>query len=118
MTTVSTSTAQTLLSSTSNTTSAIKSEIASLEASISSQEEALSSASTDEEETEINEALTELRAERAVAEAKLAQLKSTSEPTPNDPAETLLSGESETIGTSNLSENVEDTPFGERTAYV
>ncbi|MCJ8238823.1 hypothetical protein [Peteryoungia algae] len=78
----------------------------------------MSSATTDDEEAEINEALTELRAALAVAEAKLAQLNPTSEPTAEVPAETLLSGESETIGTSNLSENVEDTPFGERTAYV
>jgi septal ring factor EnvC (AmiA/AmiB activator) len=120
MTTISTSTTttQSLSSSSGNSTSAVKAQIASLQKSISVQEEALGSASTDDEKAEINQTLTELRAQLAQVEAQLAQLKAASENTSEEPANTLLSGESDLIGTTNISGDVDDTPFGERTAYV
>ena len=83
-----------------------------------SQEEALDAAATDDDKAEINEALTELRAQLSKLEAQLAAAKAASEQATSEETAPLLSGESDLIGSSNLTENVEDTPFGERTAYV
>lgn len=109
-----------------DSTAAIKAQISSLQKSISTQEEALSSAETSDEEAEINQELTDLRAELAKLEAQLAQAKAASgenqtqrpEPPPESMANQRMSGESDKIGRTNVPENPEDVPFGERYAYV
>lgn len=109
-----------------DSTAAIKAQISSLQKSISTQEEALSSAETSDEEAEINQELTDLRAELAKLEAQLAQAKAASgedqtqrpERPPESMANQRMSGESDKIGRTNVPENPEDVPFGERYAYV
>ena len=109
-----------------DSTAAIKAQISSLQKSISTQEEALSSAETSDEEAEINQELTDLRAELAKLQAQLAQAKAASgedqtqrpERPPESMASQRMSGESDKIGRTNVAENPEDVPFGERYAYV
>jgi uncharacterized coiled-coil protein SlyX len=117
-TSTSSTTASTLTTSSGNSTSALKAQIASLEKNIATQEEALDSAATHDEKAEINQALSELRTELAKLESQLASAKAATDQSSAEQPAALLSGESEMIGSSNLTDNIEDTPFGERTAYV
>lgn len=121
----------TAISSTSATTSTIaldqagssstslKSSIAKLESQITSKEEELASAETDDQKSEINDELTELRASLAKLEAQQAQMEAAESaaktPTAEQAKPALLSGESDKIGSTNYDE---ETPFGERYAYV
>lgn len=94
-----------------------------LESQISSKQEALSSAKTDEEKSEIRDSLSKLRASLAKLKAQMSQIEATENaaktaaqaPTAEQAKPALMSGESEKISTSNYDEN---TPFGERYAYV
>lgn len=105
------------------TSASLKSSIAKLESQITSKEEELASAETDDQKSEINDELTDLRASLAKLEAQQAQMeaaenaaKTTAKtPTAEQAKPALLSGESDKIGSTNYDE---ETPFGDRYAYV
>ena len=109
-----------------DSTAAIKAQISSLQKSISSKEEDLSAAETSDDEATINQELTELRAQLAKLQAQLAQAKAASgedqtqrpERPPENWGDQRMSGESDKIGSTNVQEDPEDVPFGERYAYV
>lgn len=97
------------------------STVADLQSQIAAKQAELSSARTDEEKQEIEDEITELKAELAKAQAAEKQASektsgATSQSSkPASYANEKLAGESERIGTVNFSE---ETPFGERTAWV
>lgn len=101
------------------TGASLKSSIAKLESQITSKEEELASAKTDDQKSEINDELTDLRASLAKLEAQQAQAEAAENaaktPTAEQAKPALLSGESDKIGSTNYDE---ETPFGERYAYV
>jgi DNA repair exonuclease SbcCD ATPase subunit len=107
--TASSSTSSTTTSSTSG------SGTSEIEAQIAAKQNELASATDDAARTELQEAIAELKAELAKAQAAEKSQKQSPSALTETTSSAQLSGESEKIGTTNFDD---DTPFGDREAWV
>jgi predicted transcriptional regulator len=109
---ISSAAASTLLSSSSSASGAASST-ADIEAQITAKQDELASETDAQKKAEIEQAIAALKAQLEAAQAA-EKLKTTAKGGELPPP-AQLSGESAQIGTANFDEN---TPFGERTAWL